>query len=116
MLHVHTLLSEDSKETGGAQRLPPSPPAEDFYIIDDVLRNLVRDAPDEPLVGYPKSAHGVADYVYYTPSDLDRFTNGAVKEYKRAGLAEVSIRAIVINLFFFWLKNNCSSPIRLRTV
>lgn len=99
MLHVRTvestLANDDSKEPGIASRLPPSPPAEDFqtpYVLDDVLRNLVRDAPDEPLVGYPKSAHGTADYVYYTPSDLDRFANGAVKEYKLAGLAEVSTR------------------------
>ncbi|OKL61788.1 hypothetical protein UA08_02211 [Talaromyces atroroseus] len=97
MLLTRTLeqaaLDEDCKLSGSAYRFPPSPPAEGFqppYIIDDVLRDLVRNAPDEPLVGYPKSAHGVTDYVYYTPCDLDRFANGAVKEYKRAGLAEFS--------------------------
>ncbi|CRG85128.1 L-aminoadipate-semialdehyde dehydrogenase [Talaromyces islandicus] len=97
MLEARTLepalLNEGSKACEFVHRLPPSPPADEFqtpYIIDDVLRSLVRDAPDEPLVGYPKSAHGVIDYVYYTPRDLDRFANGAVKEYKRAGLAEFS--------------------------
>ncbi|KAJ5729723.1 NRPS-like enzyme [Penicillium malachiteum] len=72
---------------------PPSPPADGShppYIIDDVLQNLVRDAPDELLVGYPKTAHGVTDYEYYTPRDLDRFANGAVKEYKEAGVEELS--------------------------
>lgn len=94
MLHVETaLLDGDAKKAGPVQKLPPSPPADDcqpYYTIDDVLRKLIRDAPDEPLVGYPESSHGVADYVYYTPRDLDRFANGAVQEYKKAGLAEVT--------------------------
>ncbi|PWY95182.1 NRPS-like enzyme [Aspergillus sclerotioniger CBS 115572] len=94
MLHACTLESALLKGDSKAEivhRLPPSPPAEEsyaYYTIDDVLRSLVRDAPDEPLVGYPQSAHGVTDYVYYTPRDLDRFANGAVKQYKKAGLAE----------------------------
>lgn len=105
MLQTQTLepalLSEDTKgHTKGhgiTHKLPLSPPADEVripYIIDDVLKNLVRGAPDEPLVGYPKSAHGVTDYVYYTPCDLDRFANGAVKEYKRAGLTEVSTKSL----------------------
>lgn len=93
MLHVETaLLDGDTKKVGPIQKLPPSPPADDchpYYTIDDVLRKLIRDAPDEPLVGYPESSHGVADYVYYTPRDLDGFANGAVQEYKKAGLPEV---------------------------
>ncbi|PYI12331.1 putative NRPS-like enzyme [Aspergillus sclerotiicarbonarius CBS 121057] len=86
-----TLLHGDSKT--GINQLPPSPPAEEYRTycrIDDVLRNLLQDAPDEPLVGYPQSAHGVADYVYYTPRDLDRFANGAVTQYKKEGLVEFS--------------------------
>ncbi|KAJ5279247.1 hypothetical protein N7478_004619 [Penicillium angulare] len=87
------LLNEGSKGAEIIHNLPPSPPVEELrtpYIIDDVLKSLVRDTPHEPLVGYPESPHGVTDYVYYTPSDLDRFANGAVKEYKRAGLEEFS--------------------------
>ncbi|KAJ6014375.1 NRPS-like enzyme [Penicillium herquei] len=92
------LRNEDTAKAGFAQRLPPSPPADGShppYIIDDVLQNLVRDAPDELLVGYPKSTHGVTDYEYYTPRDLDRFANGAVKEYKEAGVAENHVIAIL---------------------
>lgn len=98
------LLNEGSKRAEIIHNLLPSPPAEERqtpYIIDDVLKSLVRDAPDEPLVGYPESTHGVTDYVYYTPSDLDRFANGAVKEYKRAGLEDVS------SIIIYWRLGQC---------
>ncbi|OGM46491.1 hypothetical protein ABOM_004584 [Aspergillus bombycis] len=95
MLYSTTLesLGEDSPKAGFTHKLPPSPPADGSQppcIIDDVVQNLVRDAPDEPLVGYPKSAHGVSDYEYYTPRDLHRFANGAVKRLGLAGLPEFS--------------------------
>ena len=74
--------------------LPPTPPNEKqtptLYTINDVLLNLVRQSPEEPLVGYPKSSHGVNDYVYYSATDIDRFTNGAVSVLNEAGLAAVS--------------------------
>lgn len=88
------LPAEDAAKSGYAHNLPPSPPAEKSqppYIIDHVLEDLVRDAPNEPLVGYPKSAHGVTDYEYYTPCDLHRFAIGAVKWFKLAGLPEVCL-------------------------
>lgn len=96
MLYSNTLesLGEVSSKAGFAHKLPPSPPADGSQppcIIDDVLQNLMRDAPDEPLVGYPKSAHGVTDYEYYSPRDLHRFANGAIRAFKVAGLPEVSI-------------------------
>ncbi|KAE8420307.1 putative NRPS-like enzyme [Aspergillus pseudocaelatus] len=95
MLYSNTLqpLREVSPKAGFAHKLPPSPPADGSQppcIIDDALQNLVRDAPDEPLVGYPKSAHGVTDYEYYTPRDLHRFANGAIRALKSAGLPEFS--------------------------
>ncbi|KAB8264645.1 putative NRPS-like enzyme [Aspergillus pseudonomiae] len=95
MLYSNTLkaLGEDSPKAAFTHQLPPSPPVDGSQppcITDDVLLNLVRDAPDEPLVGYPKSAHGVSDYEYYTPRDLHRFANGAVKRFKLAGLPEFS--------------------------
>lgn len=76
------------------RHLPPTPPKEKqaptLYTINDVLLNLVRQSPKEPLVGYPKSSHGVNDYVYYSATDIDRFTNGAVSVLNEAGLAAVS--------------------------
>lgn len=80
---------------GDAPRhLPPTPPnekqASTLYTINDVLLNLVRQSPEEPLVGYPESSHGVDDYVYYSATDIDRFTNGAVSVLNEAGLAAVS--------------------------
>lgn len=121
MLQTQTLepalLNEDHNGYEFVHKLPPSPPADEFrtpYIIDDVLKILVRDAPDEPLVGYLKSAQGVIDYVYYTPSDLDRFANGAVKEYKRAGLPEVTMNPLSL-MKIQLAKTDPSSPIRTRT-
>lgn len=74
--------------------LPPTPPNEKqgptLYTINDVLLNLVRQSPEEPLVGYPKSSHGVNDYVYYSARDIDRFTNSAGSALNEAGLAAVS--------------------------
>ena len=98
MLYSNTLkaLGEDSPKAAFTHQLPPIPPADGSQppcIIDDVLLNLVRDAPDETLVGYPKSAHGVSDYEYYTPRDLHRFANGAVKRFKLAGLPEVNFES-----------------------
>lgn len=78
----------------GPRHLPPTPlngkQIPTLYTINDVLLNLVRQSPEEPLVGYPKSSHGVSDYVYYSAADIDRFTNGAVSILKEAGLAAVS--------------------------
>lgn len=78
----------------GPRHLPPTPPNEKqtptLYTINDVLLKLVRQSPEEPLVGYPKSSHGVSDYVYYSARDIDRFTNGAVSVLNDAGLAAVS--------------------------
>jgi hypothetical protein len=75
------------------RHLPPTPPNEKqtptLHTINDVLLNLVRQSPDEPLVGYPKSSHGVNDYVYYSATNIDRFTNGAVSILTESGLAQV---------------------------
>jgi hypothetical protein len=59
------------------------------YTIDDVLLKRLHVIPDEPLVGYPKTLHGMDDYVYYTPKQLDLFTNGAVAVLSEAGIKKV---------------------------
>ncbi|PYH76299.1 NRPS-like enzyme [Aspergillus uvarum CBS 121591] len=73
--------------------LPPTPPHEKEIspqTINDVLLQLIQDAPDLPLVGYPESSHGVSDYVYYSARQLDRFSNGAIEQLKKAGLEQFS--------------------------
>ncbi|KAF7588876.1 hypothetical protein BBP40_005061 [Aspergillus hancockii] len=70
-------------------KLPPTPPDDQevlLYSINDLLLDRVRSSPDQPLVGYPQSSHGVSDYAYYTASDLDRFTSGAVEVLETRGL------------------------------
>ncbi|PLB48180.1 NRPS-like enzyme [Aspergillus steynii IBT 23096] len=72
-------------------RLPPTPPDEKevcLNTINDVLLERVQTVPDKPLVGYPKSSHGLSDYVFYSATDLDRFTSGAVQSLKASGLSE----------------------------
>ena len=88
------LLNEDavSKNDTGSPRLPPTPPDERevcLNTINDVLLERVQNVPDKPLVGYPKSSHGLSDYVFYSATDLDRFTSGAVQSFKLSGLPEV---------------------------
>ena len=60
-----------------------------LYTIDDVLLQCLQFIPDQPLVGYPETLHGTNDYRYYTPRELDLFTNGAVEALTKAGIKKV---------------------------
>jgi hypothetical protein len=42
--------------------------------------------PDVPLVAYPETPRGRADYVRYTARDLDRFADHGAKKYASMGL------------------------------
>lgn len=59
------------------------------YTIDDVLLKRLQVIPNEPLVGYPETTNGMNDYVYYTPRQLDLFTNGAAAALSEAGIKKV---------------------------
>jgi hypothetical protein len=59
----------------------------DLYTIDDLLVNRATAFPDQPVLGYPSSARGRADYVYYSNSDLDRFADEAARHLLSIGLA-----------------------------
>lgn len=73
-----------------------------LYTVDDLLFNRGQTIPDTPLVAYPASAKGRADYVHHTAQDLDRFADYGADKYTSMGLVlEVhlysSIRHQIIN-------------------
>lgn len=57
-----------------------------MYTVDDLLFNRSQTIPDVPLVAYPATARGRADYVHYTARDLDRFADHGASKYKSTGL------------------------------
>ena len=59
-----------------------------LYTIDDLLVNRASTSPDTPVLGYPASARGRSDYVYYSNRDLDRFADEAARHLLSLGLHE----------------------------
>ena len=57
-----------------------------MYTVDDLLFNRSQTIPDVPLVAYPATARGRADYIHYTARDLDRFAGHGASKYKSMGL------------------------------
>ena len=57
-----------------------------LYTIDDLIMDRATTSPNAPVLGYPASARGRADYVYYTNSDLDRFADEAARNLISSGL------------------------------
>lgn len=57
-----------------------------IYTIDDLLFNRSQTIPDVPLIAYPATSRGRADYVRYTAKDLDRFANHGAMKYTSMGL------------------------------
>ncbi|KAL7266211.1 hypothetical protein RUND412_011252, partial [Rhizina undulata] len=49
--------------------------------IDELLRIQYKRIPNVPVVSYP--SEGVTVYEHFTPSDFDRFANGAAKQYSK---------------------------------
>ncbi|KAL7267096.1 hypothetical protein RUND412_010331 [Rhizina undulata] len=47
--------------------------------IDELLRIQFKRIPNAPVVSYP--SEGATVYEHFTPSDFDRFANGAAKQY-----------------------------------
>lgn len=58
-----------------------------MYSVDDLLFNRSQTIPDVPLVAYPATARGRADYAHYTARDLDRFADHGASKYMTLGLA-----------------------------
>jgi hypothetical protein len=75
----------------GSLTTPPDDQEMLLYTINDILLDRVRSSPNQPLVGYPRSSHGLSDYVYYTATDLGRFTSGAVEALETAGLLKARL-------------------------
>ncbi|KAL7265936.1 hypothetical protein RUND412_011534, partial [Rhizina undulata] len=50
--------------------------------IDELLRIQYKRIPNVPVVSYP--SEGATVYEHFTPSDFDRFANGAVKQYSKS--------------------------------
>jgi hypothetical protein len=57
-----------------------------LYTIDDLIVDRASTSPNAPVLGYPASARGCADYVYYSNSDLDRFTDEVARNLISLGL------------------------------
>jgi hypothetical protein len=47
------------------------------YTLSGLLYSRVESAPDVPLIGYPSTPSGAADYVFYTPRQVNRFAKNA---------------------------------------
>ena len=58
-----------------------------MYTVDDLLFNRSQTIPDVPLVAYPATTRGPADYAHYTARDLDRFADHGASKYMTMGLA-----------------------------
>jgi hypothetical protein len=57
-----------------------------LYTIDDLLFSRSQTIPDVPLVAYPATSKGKADYSHYTAKDLDRFADHGALRYSSMGL------------------------------
>ncbi len=62
---------------------------EDIILSDDLLRLRAADKTQVPLLCFPKSERGTADYEEFTGRDIDRFVDQAAKYYLRCGLHPV---------------------------
>src|SRR5437763_13110908 len=62
-----------------------------LYTIDDLLACRASTSPDTPVLGYPLSARGRADYVYYSNSNLNRLADEAARRLLSLGLAKTYV-------------------------
>jgi len=54
--------------------------------IDELLRKRAETHPNTPLLAYPNSVRGAADFVTYTAEDLDRFAEAIARKLQKNGL------------------------------
>lgn len=57
-----------------------------FNSINDFVVYQGQTLPDTPLIAYPGSELGAADFVDYTAKELDQFADEAAKELASQGL------------------------------
>jgi hypothetical protein len=62
---------------------------EPIFTYDRMLRQRGTDKDQTPLIAYPKSQFGVADYEFINGKTLDGYVDGAVKALISAGLSPV---------------------------
>jgi hypothetical protein len=62
---------------------------EDLFTYDQMIRQRALDIDQTPLIAYPRSQYGVADYEAISGKQLNRFVDGGVKALIKAGLEPV---------------------------
>ena len=91
-------VSQDNHHDFSNEKASPSVEftrQEQLYTIDDLIVNRASTNPNGPVLGYPKSTRGCADYEYYSNKDLDRFADEAAKHLISDGLpAKVAITSL----------------------
>jgi hypothetical protein len=60
-----------------------------LFTYDQMIRQRAIDIDQTPLIAYPKSQYGVADYEAITGEQLNRFVDGGAKALMKAGLEPV---------------------------
>jgi hypothetical protein len=60
-----------------------------LYTYDQMLRQRGADEDQTPLIAYPKSQFGVADYEFIDGKTLNRFVDGGVNALMKAGFEAV---------------------------
>ena len=65
-----------------------------IYTYDEVIHSRALDDVQVPLIAYPKSKLGIADYEFFTGKQLDRLVDGAAKALINSGLSSL------VRLFF----------------
>ena len=60
-----------------------------FHLLHDVFRARAADPVQVPLLAFPRSPRGAADFEYFTGKDLDRFTDEAAWYYATARIDTV---------------------------
>jgi len=76
-----------SQENGDHENRPYD--YSDFRLLHDVFRQRAADPIQKPLMAFPKSPRGVADFEYHTGKDLDQYTDEAAWAYTKANMVTV---------------------------
>lgn len=77
---------------------PPSavtiPEPDKINSINDFIVYQAQSIPDTPLIAYPESTLGAADFVNYSARDLDTFADEAAKALTSQGLVPKVSRSL----------------------
>jgi hypothetical protein len=65
-----------------SQQAVPSMP----HTVDDLIQRRAKSHADTPLIAYPRSIRGCADFAEYTAKDLDRFADEIARGFHSQGL------------------------------